>query len=307
MRPNKLSAGALQQDSVAQRLLSPKLTLQTVLKPSGLKTLLLQSWLPKKLWCQALLIQCVSLLLIASIAPSVINSVFAFELRSGLGLSLDSVWFWLIPHVLLVSILSRAANMPVWWRWIHIAFPLAVLVMQQIALPAIVYLSGFVITLALYWSVHNTRVPFYPSFPVTWRAMHQLLEQHAGEQPLHVLDIGSGLGDVSLFLARQRPQDQMDGIEIAPLPWLVSAIRARFFASRTQFMLGDYRQTDFAKLDVVFAYLSPAVMADVWHKVSKEMRPGCLFVSSEFPVADVTASRIIYPSPNSPALYVYTL
>lgn len=305
MRDHKLLAGTLRQDSIAQRFLSPKLTLEKSNLP-GLNLFRFYGSLPSKLWLQALLIQCLSVLLIAVIAPGVINSVFAFELRS-LGLKLDSVWFWLIPHILLVSAFSRTVNMPVWWRWIHIAFPVAVLVMQQIALPAMVYLSGFVITLALYWSVHNTRVPFYPSFPATWRAMHQLLEQHAGEQSLRVLDIGSGLGDVSLFLSKQRPQDQIDGIEIAPLPWLVSAIRATFSGSRTHFGLGDYRQTDFAQLDVVFAYLSPAVMADVWQKVCSEMRPGSLFVSSEFPVADMTASRIIYPSPNSPALYVYSL
>ncbi|MFD1121257.1 class I SAM-dependent methyltransferase [Methylophilus flavus] len=292
MRSIKLSAGALQQNSVAQCLLSPKLWMQKLM--------------PCKLWCQALLIQCLSLLLIAGVAPGVINSVFAFELRS-VGLSLDSIWFWLIPHAILVSVMAWAARMPVWWRWIHVIFPLAVITMQQIALPAIVYLAGFVITLALYWSVHNTRVPFYPSFPATWRAMHNILDQHAGEQPLRVLDIGSGLGDVSLFLSRQRAQDQIDGIEIAPLPWLVSVLHATFSRSRAKFTLGDYRQTDFAQLDVVFAYLSPAVMADVWQKVHQEMRPGSLFISSEFPVADVTAARIIYPSPNSPALYVYTL
>lgn len=292
MRSIKLSAGALQQQTIAQRFLSAKDWIQTLL--------------PRKLWCQALLIQCLSMLLIAGLAPSVINSVFAFELRS-LGLALDSVWFWILPHLLMVSVLSKAVNMPVWWRWIHIVFPLAVIVMQDIALPAIVYLSGFVITLALYWSVHNTRVPFYPSFPATWRAMHLILEQQAGEQSLRVLDIGSGLGDVSLFLSRQRPQDQIDGIEIAPLPWLVSMLRATFSGSRSQFQLGDYRQHDFAQLDVVFAYLSPAVMADVWQKVSAEMLPGSLFVSSEFPVPDLTASRIIYPSPGSPTLYVYSL
>lgn len=292
MRSIKLSAGALQQNVVTQRLLSQKLWIQKLL--------------PSKLWCQALLIQCLSMLLITGVAPGVINSVFAFELRS-LGLRLDSIWFWLLPHVFLVSIMAKAIGMPVWWRWIHVIFPLAVIAMQQIALPAIVYLSGFVITLALYWSVHNTRVPFYPSFPATWRAMHHILEQHAGDQPLRVLDIGSGLGDVSLFLSRQRPQDQVAGIEIAPLPWLVSVIHATFSGSRVRFTLGDYRKTDFAQLDIVFAYLSPAVMTDVWQKVRQEMRPGCLFVSSEFPVADVTATRIIYPSPNSPALHVYIL
>jgi hypothetical protein len=287
MRSMKLSAGALQQNNTAQRLLSSKL------------------W-PQKLWCQALLIQCLSMLLIAGVAPGVINSVFAFELRS-LGLRLDSIWFWLIPHILLVSVAAKAARMPIWWRWIHVVFPVAVIVMQQVALPAIVYLSGFVITLALYWSVHNTRVPFYPSFPATWRAMHHILEQHAGDQSLRVLDIGSGLGDVSIFLSKQRIHDQIDGVEIAPLPWLISVIRATLSGTSAKFTLGDYRQNNFAELDVVFAYLSPAVMVDVWEKVSSEMHPGSLFVSSEFPVPDITAGRIVYPSPDSPALYVYTL
>lgn len=263
-----------------------------------------QRLLPKRLWCQALLIQCVSMLLMTGLAPSVINSVFAFELRS-LGIQLDSIWFWLLPHLCVVSVLARAARMPVWWRWIHVAFPVTVVFMQQVALPASVYFAGFVMTLALYWSVHNTRVPFYPSFPATWRALQRILEQHAGDQSLKVLDIGSGIGDIAMFLAKQRIHDEVSGIEIAPLPWAVSAVRALFSGTSVKFTLGDYRAIDFASLDVIFAYLSPAVMQDVWQKVQQEMRPGCLFVTSEFPVPDIQAEHIVFPSANSPALYVY--
>lgn len=267
-----------------------------------------QSWmqrlLPKRLWCQALLIQCVSMLLMTGLAPSVINSVFAFELRS-LGIQLDSIWFWLLPHLCVVSVLAKVARMPVWWRWIHVIFPLAVVFMQQVALPASVYFAGFIITLTLYWSVHNTRVPFYPSFPATWRALQRILEQHAGDQSLKVLDIGSGIGDIAMFLAKQRIHDDVSGIEIAPLPWAVSAVRALFSGTSVKFTLGDYRDIDFAELDVVFAYLSPAVMQDVWQKVQQEMRPGCLFVTSEFPVPDMPAEHIVFPSAHSPALYVY--
>lgn len=263
-----------------------------------------QRLLPKRLWCQALLIQSMSMLLIAGFAPSVINSVFAFELRS-IGFPIDHWGCWLAVHLLLVSILAKWAQMPIWWRWIHLAFPIAVMFMQLVALPATVYLAGFIITLALYWSVHNTRVPFYPSFPATWRAMHRILEQHADNTPLHVLDIGSGIGDMAMFLAKQRVHDTVAGIEIAPLPWAISAIRAILSGTSVRFTLGDYRHLDFATLDVVFAYLSPAVMQAVWHKVAQEMRPGCLFVSSEFPVPGVTADHIIFPSPQSPALYVY--
>ncbi|HWU67061.1 MAG TPA: class I SAM-dependent methyltransferase [Methylophilus sp.] len=264
----------------------------------------MQRFLPKRLWAQALLIQCVSMLLITGLAPGVINSVFAFELRS-LGVRLDTIWFWLLPHVCLTSVMAKRAKMPAWWRWIHVIFPVAVVFMQQVALPPGVYFAGFIMTLALYWSVHNTRVPFYPSFPSTWRAMHHILEQHAGDRSLQVLDIGSGIGDIAMFLAKQRIHDEVSGIEIAPLPWAISAVRAIFSGTSVRFTLGDYRQLDFAALDVVFAYLSPAVMTDVWQKVQHEMRPGSLFVSSEFPVAELAADRIIYPSAQAPALYIY--
>lgn len=264
----------------------------------------MQRLLPKRLWAQALLIQCVSMLLMTGMAPNVINSVFAFELRS-LGIPLDSVWCWLLLHMCMVSLLAKLAGMPVWWRWIHVIFPLAVVFMQQVALPAGVYFAGFIITLALYWSVYNTRVPFYPSFPSTWRAMHHILEQHADDTSLKVLDIGSGIGDIAMFLAKQRIHDEVSGIEIAPLPWAISVVRAIFSGTSVKFTLGDYRQLDFATLDVVFAYLSPAVMSDVWQKVQHEMRPGSLFVSSEFPVEGITADRMIYPAAHAPALYVY--
>jgi hypothetical protein len=40
--------------------------------------------------------------------------------------------------------------------------------------------------------------------------------------------------------------------------------------------LGDY--------DIVYAYLSPAPMPDLWRKARKEMKPGAWLVSNEFPV-----------------------
>lgn len=280
---------------------SVKLSAETLSSPTWTQRLL-----PKKLWAQALLIQCASMLLITGLAPSVINSVFAFELRS-IGIRLDTLWFWLIPHIFLTGVMAKASGMPTWWRWIHLIFPVAVLFMQQAALPSSVYLTGFIITLALYWSVQNTRVPFYPSFPSTWRAMNHILEQHGNDNALKVLDIGSGIGDIAMFLAKQRVHDDVSGIEIAPLPWAISAVRAMFSGTSVKFTLGDYRHMHFSDLDVVFAYLSPAVMSDVWNKVCDEMRPGSLFISLEFPVTGISANRIIYPAPNSPALYLYQL
>jgi hypothetical protein len=52
-------------------------------------------------------------------------------------------------------------------------------------------------------------------------------------------------------------------------------------ANRASFWDGDL-----GRYDVVFAFLSPAVMAELGEKVRREMRPGSLFISSSFPVPD---------------------
>lgn len=115
-----------------------------------------------------------------------------------------------------------------------------------------------------------------------------------------MIDIGSGLGDMSMYMAKVRAQDQVEGIEIAPLPWLISVVRAKCKRSRAQFKLGNYDDLNFADYDVVFAYLSPAAMSRLWQKAHREMRTGSLLVSLEFPISDVTVTQTIFPNKNSP-------
>jgi hypothetical protein len=62
------------------------------------------------------------------------------------------------------------------------------------------------------------------------------------------------------------------GIELAPLPFLYSWLRA---AGRQPRPLSArrLRKTDFSQFDLVFAYLSPAAMSGLWRKAAAEMRP----------------------------------
>lgn len=220
----------------------------------------------------------------------------------------------IISLSLVHGVLAKYVDVQVWWRWIHALFPLAIWATLQLHISEHVFLIGFLVTLALYWSVHRTQVPFYPSFPATWRAVlnlmvrQSLMKKQAKESAsLRVIDIGSGLGDLPLYLAKRRPQDQVLGIEIAPLPYLISRFRAWLSRSKAQMLLGDYQQHSFFQFDIVFAYLSPAAMTTLWQKAKQEMRAGTLLVSSEFPVPNVGATEIIQPSASSPALYVYRI
>jgi cyclopropane fatty-acyl-phospholipid synthase-like methyltransferase len=125
------------------------------------------------------------------------------------------------------------------------------------------------------------------------------------ERPARVIDIGSGLGGLVLALARRRPDCEVSGIELAPLPWLLSRLRARLAGSRAHFIRGDYNGLDFGRYDLVFAYLSPAAMGALWRKAEAEMKPGSVLVSYEFIIADREPDRRIVTTGSRKILYLW--
>lgn len=202
----------------------------------------------------------------------------------------------------LAAFLSRTFGLASWWTPIQFLFPVALLAVHALHLPSWLFLIAFVFLLGLYWSTFRTQVPFYPSGPAVWAAVAQLLP--AG-RPLRLIDIGSGLGGLVLYLAARRPDAAFTGIELAPLPWLLSRLRARWAGSAAVFLRGDYEALDFAAYDAVFAYLSPAVMAALWRKASAEMRPGSVLFSYEFAIDARPPDRTLFPAPGGPALHVW--
>ncbi len=189
-----------------------------------------------------------------------------------------------------------------WWRAIQLLFPLALFGAIQLAVPPLAFLAVFLFLLLLYWSTYRTQVPYYPSNRRVWEAVAGLLPN---KSPVRVIDIGSGLGGLVLDLAGRRPGIEATGIELAPLPWLVSRLRARMEGSRARFIRGDYDSLDFGDYDLVFAYLSPAAMGALWRKAAREMRPGSLLLSYEFVIDDRLPNRSLYPTEGGPALHIW--
>lgn len=200
----------------------------------------------------------------------------------------------------LAAALARWRRLASWWIAIQLLFPVALLALLAVGLPPALYLALFLFLLLLYWSTFRTQVPFYPSRPAVWNAVASYLP---ADRPVRCIDIGSGLGGLVLALAARRPDCHFTGIEVAPLPWLISWLRARLGRSRATFVRGNYDHLDFADFDVVFAYLSPAAMPALWRKAQHEMRSGTLLLSLEFPVDDVAPQIIVLPDPQGPVLY----
>jgi len=221
-----------------------------------------------------------------------------YLLASG-GLAM-SYWHVAVVQGLFAAGLSWWRGLASWWRAIQFAFPLALLATLGLAIPPLAFLAVFLFLLLLYWSTYRTQVPYYPSGRRVWNALHDALPQG---KKLRVIDIGSGLGGLVLDLQRRRPESCIEGIELAPLPWSISHLRARLARSRARFIRGDYEALDFADYDAVFAYLSPAVTAALWRKAAREMRPGTSLFSYEFIIVGQPPTHVIHPTEGGPALY----
>jgi hypothetical protein len=195
--------------------------------------------------------------------------------------------------------LARWRRAPSWWLWIHFLFAPGLVALLALQLPSWIYLCAFAALLGLYWQTFRTQVPFFPSTPAVRTAVARLLPT----RPVRFVDIGSGFGGLVLELAATRRDSRFSGIELAPLPWLCSRMRARLSASPARFRRGDYARLDLGSFDVAFAYLSPAAMPALWRKAQAEMRPGSLLLSYEFDIPGVPAQLALQPVPAGPTLY----
>lgn len=239
---------------------------------------------------QALIIQCLAFLL-------------TMLLMRGIWLLTDvQIGIVIIAFMqgMIAAAISFWRRLAPWWILIQLLFPGALIAALSLSLPPGIFLALFIFFLGLYWTTFRTQVPFYPSGPVAWESVAGLLP---ADRSIRMIDIGSGLGGLVLNLAARRPESEFIGIELAPLPWAVSWLRAKVKRSHGQFMLGDYMRHDFSKYDVVFAYLSPAAMSALWEKAKQEMRPGTLLMSYEFAIPGAVADVVIVSNEKAPTLY----
>lgn len=190
--------------------------------------------------------------------------------------------------------LSYACGQARWWWLIQLGFLPAALAMLALDLPPGLFLLAFLLFLLVYWSTFRTQVPLYLSSNKVWGALEGLLPAAQAGKGFSFIDLGSGLGGVLTHLARRRPDGDYAGVEAAPLPCLWSWLRIKLSGlGNCRVQWGSMWDCELGRYDVVFAYLSPVPMAQLWHKARAEMRPGSLFISSTFVVLDHPPQRTL--------------
>jgi hypothetical protein len=191
-------------------------------------------------------------------------------------------WAWV--QGIVAARLARGLGMDAWWLPMHALFLPGLVWMLGLGLPPLYPLGAFCLLASVYWGVSRTRVPLFLSSRAVARAVADLLPR---EGRFDFVDLGSGLGGMLSFLARARPAGRYHGIESAPVPFLLSRLRAALMPQTCQVRWGDFEHLDLGGYDVVYAYLSPAAMTGLWDKARREMRTGSLLISNSFAVPGV--------------------
>jgi hypothetical protein len=245
----------------------------------------------------------------ASFAPIVflLHTALCQTIALAVTIIVHSLTGSLVGGLLAGSILSGAAaqalSLSLPWQLLNLTLPCAVASSFLVEIPGWLYLGLLLAMLFTYLPAFWTRVPYYP----TPRAAYALvLAELPREREFSFLDIGCGMGEMLVFLAKQRPAGSFTGIEIGFIPFLISWARARL--SRTRNVRVRYQsmwRCNLHDYDFVYAFLSPAPMNRLWQKITTEMKSNTLFISNTFPAPADPSSVIAVKDTRKSSLYLY--
>lgn len=221
------------------------------------------------------------------------GGVLVLVLMAGLG-RLTTVDLWQIPLLLallqggIAAMIALKLRAPRWWLLIHLAFMPLVVVVQRLDIPPGWFLAAFILLMLIFWRTDKSRVPLY----LTNRATATTLLELLPAKPCRCVDLGCGDGGLLSRLAQARPDCEFTGIEHAPLTALLARLRT---AGRPNVTIrqGDFWQVPLGHYDVVYAFLSPAPMPELWAKATAEMAPDALLISNSFEIPAVEADQTI--------------
>ena len=191
---------------------------------------------------------------------------------------------------LIAAVLARYLGLSRWWCGLNLLFVPALLLANGAPLPSWVFLGAFALVLLLNWNSFGERVPLYLTGSGTRRQLSVLLSEQSPS--FRFVDLGCGPAGMLLSLARQFPQAQFVGVETAPLSFVIAWLRA-LPRRNCQIRYENLWRTDLALFDVVYCFLSPAPMPELWAKACAQMPAGSLLISNAFEVPGQPADQQI--------------
>jgi hypothetical protein len=220
--------------------------------------------------------------LLKTLVAQMLGLVVAVGLTRTLPTLLHGTGELLFIQSIAAAIGSRILRQPPWWLVIHLLFLPTAVALLSIQVPALWYLLIVLLLTLIFWGTIKGDVPLFLSSSAVADTMIDIVSQ---EHAQSFAELGAGIGSVTIPLAKRHPGLNIDAWERAPLPWAINAWRCHKLPDMKLYR-ASFWTCDFGYYDVVFVFLSPAVMPELGARVRLSMRPGSLFISSSFPVPD---------------------
>lgn len=131
-------------------------------------------------------------------------------------------------------------------------------------------------------------VAFVPTPKVITDAMIDLADIKQGET---VIDLGAGDGRVLARTMERFPGIHAIGYEGAFGVWLLAIFRGFFSRFKPTMRCQNFLHQDLSEADVVFTYLSIAMMQKLKPKFEKELKKGARVVSHAFSMQGITPDK----------------
>ena len=234
-------------------------------------------------------------------------SILCQMIAVGLGLLIvdmvGSFWLALISMPLCAFGLAHWLKISLPWQIFNLLLIPAVAMWNYFEFSPMVPGVAVILIALLFLPTFWTRVPYFPTHRKMYEAILALLPKVSG---LRFVDIGCGGGTLLAFLARRRPDAHFLGVEISPMAYFLSRLRtARLPQATVKFK--SFWTLDLGHYDVVYAFLAPGPMPDIWEKAKREMRTGTLFISNTFEVPDEATQQVVIDESRQGRLFVYRM
>lgn len=199
-----------------------------------------------------------------------------------------SIWDFAFLQAVISAIITQLIfKLPKWFLYISILFPIfIVLGFNFIHISNWIYLFLFLFFAFTFSHTLKERVPLYLTNKKTHESLKKIIEDSGAKT---FIDLGSGLGGVVRAISENKIESV--GVESAPLLWGASALLS-FLTFKGKILRQNIWNTDLSQYDIVYAFLSPAIMEKLYQKIKLEMKPNSLFVSNSFEVMGIKPDEV---------------
>lgn len=194
-------------------------------------------------------------------------------------------WALVLSQAVIAALISW--RLPYWWRWIQLFIPIGLYVALLMNVSPLMALVLFVLLWLVFRNSVVNRVPLYLTNKITRQALKALIKERTS---VRFIDLGCGLGHNVVYMSQLPNVKHSVGVETAWLPYGWAKIQTAFRGG--QVLRQDIYAVNLSEYDVIYAFLSPEPMANLWQKVQAEMRSDALFVSNSFAIPGVIPDAI---------------